>query len=87
MKMNIAKIGIPVLLSRISSCFVPVFVGWDLTRRCNLNCLYCRVPEEPVGEELSTAEVCQGIENLSQAGTVRIHFGGGAVPLREKKEV
>jgi MoaA/NifB/PqqE/SkfB family radical SAM enzyme len=62
---------------------IPLFVGWDLTYRCNLNCKYCKISQIDPLIEISTKEVCKAIEQLWSLGTRRIHFGGGEVLLRD----
>lgn len=45
---------------RFLSMRSPVFVGWDLTYRCNYNCLYCKVPGMSIDNELTSKEVLSG---------------------------
>ncbi|MCP4649212.1 MAG: radical SAM protein [PVC group bacterium] len=73
----------PFLKAKFTSCQIPLFVGWDLTYRCNSNCIYCQIPGMDTTNELTTQEVIKGIEQLYQLGTKRIHFGGGEVLLRD----
>ncbi len=70
--------------AKFTGCKIPLFVGWDLTDKCNFNCRYCRVPlGGNTNRELNTEDVLSGISQLADLGTVRIHFGGGEALLRE----
>lgn len=76
------KLGIAFAFAKLFKRKSPLFLGWDLTYRCNFECKYCKIPRIEEVDELSTEQVCSGIEQLHQLGTKRIHFGGGEVLLR-----
>ncbi|MBU1087811.1 MAG: radical SAM protein [Candidatus Omnitrophica bacterium] len=82
--MNKLKTGLRFIKAKLTGKRIPLFVGWDLTSRCNFNCAYCGVPQHSNAvQELNTADVLDGINQLAELGTMRIHFGGGEVLLRE----
>jgi len=60
---------------------VPLFVGWNVTFRCNLRCRYCGACDAR-REELDTAGVLRGLDELWTLGTRWITFGGGEPLLR-----
>jgi AdoMet-dependent heme synthase len=60
-------------------------VAWEVTRRCNLNCVHCRAAAEkgPYPGELSTSR-CMGIlEEISRIGKPIVILTGGEPLLRE----
>ncbi|OQA45905.1 MAG: Antilisterial bacteriocin subtilosin biosynthesis protein AlbA [Chloroflexi bacterium ADurb.Bin325] len=69
------------LLSRLGKEHVPFTVLWELTHICNLNCIMCyNVPlKQP---ELSTAECYDILEQLAEAGTLRLILTGGEILSR-----
>lgn len=60
----------------------PLIVSWVLTYKCNRSCIYCDSWRIKPGE-LSTKEVISIIDEMSQAGTQRLHFSGGEPLLRD----
>jgi len=62
----------------------PLFAWFSLTEECNLHCRYCFADSSrPLKDELSTREVLAIIDNIVEAGTRAIVFGGGEPTLRE----
>jgi MoaA/NifB/PqqE/SkfB family radical SAM enzyme len=61
---------------------IPYFAAWNLTFRCNLNCMYCGVNDVRI-PEWSTRQILQGLDQLWELGTRWITFGGGEPLLRE----
>ena len=62
----------------------PVMIGWSLTNRCNLQCLYCSQNSgEPDDDELSLEEIKKVIDQLSINKISVIGFTGGEPFLRE----
>lgn len=61
--------------------YIPLFVSWNITFRCNLRCLYCASCDAPK-EELPTDEVIHGLDALWRVGTRWITFGGGEPLVR-----
>jgi len=60
---------------------VPLFVLWNVTFRCNLRCRYCGACDVRQ-EELDTAGVLRGLDDLWALGARWITFGGGEPLLR-----
>ncbi len=60
-------------------------VAWEVTRRCNLNCIHCRAGSErgPYPEELDTAKCFEILEQISSAGKPIVILTGGEPLLRE----
>jgi mycofactocin biosynthetic radical S-adenosylmethionine protein MftC len=63
----------------------PVNVTWEITDRCNLQCLHCLSADmmERNDEELSFGECCRVIDELDRMEVFQINFGGGEPFLRE----
>jgi MoaA/NifB/PqqE/SkfB family radical SAM enzyme len=61
---------------------VPFCVGWCITHRCNLECVYCHSRRAPA-PELTTEQISQSMISLYEAGTRIIRFTGGEPLLRE----
>ncbi len=59
---------------------IPIYAVFDITNRCNLNCLHCYSSEQQ--EELTTTDVYHVLDKLSTAGVGIIDFGGGEPLLR-----
>lgn len=61
----------------------PVIV-WNITRRCNLNCIHCYSDSHniPYSEELSTCEAKKTIDNLAAFKVPAVLFSGGEPLLR-----
>ena len=62
----------------------PLSVCWQVTRKCNLNCLYC-LSSSGIKEEygLSTEKAIELIDSLGKIGVNRLDFTGGE-PLMRK---
>lgn len=60
----------------------PLVVGWAITDQCNRKCAYCAVWKRP-HRDLETSEVLRVVDQLAQAGTLRVSFTGGEPLLRE----
>lgn len=58
----------------------PLNVGFQITRRCNLKCIYCSEP--PNLPELEFSEIVKGLENLRNASVLKINLTGGEALLR-----
>ena len=69
------------LLQRLRSEHVPYTVLWELTHRCNLQCVMCYNVPRPQ-PELSTAECLDTLEQLAAAGTLRLTLSGGEILTR-----
>ena len=56
----------------------PESVTFELTYGCNLRCVHCYNPTHRVlPRELSTAEVCSILDQLTGMGVIELHFSGG----------
>lgn len=57
----------------------------EITRRCNLNCAYCVIPEDKRRreDELSIEQWKRGIDNLEKIGIRLINFMGGEPCVKE----
>lgn len=62
----------------------PISGLFELTYRCNLNCVYCYCKgSENEGQELSTAEVKTILKDLQREGCLQLAFTGGEPFLRK----
>lgn len=69
------------LLARLRDEHIPFTVLWELTHRCNLDCVMCynRAQPEP---ELTTAQGLDVLAQLAEAGTLRLTLTGGEILAR-----
>ena len=69
------------LLMRFKQDALPITVLWELTHKCNLDCIMCyNVPlAQP---ELSTAECFDVLDQLAEAGTLYLSLTGGEILSR-----
>jgi heme b synthase len=60
-------------------------IAWEVTRRCNLNCIHCRAAarREPYPGELSRAEALGLIDEMASLGNPLVILTGGEPLLRE----
>lgn len=61
----------------------PLYVIWDCTRRCNLNCLHCGAVKEKYSWELSTEQIKSYLDQFA-AFKVRMFAVTGGEPLMRK---
>jgi Fe-coproporphyrin III synthase len=75
---------LPSHLLQFSQDKKPVVV-WNITRACNLKCVHCyaHATDESSGQELTTAEGLQLIDDLSAFGVPVILFSGGEPLVRK----
>lgn len=66
-------------LLRLSS---PEFVDWEITSRCNMNCIHCNVKGYDKPEELTTEQMMSIIDMLYEAKVFEVSVGGGEPLLR-----
>ncbi len=62
--------------------FIPLFVLFELTHRCNLRCHHCYVAGER-GKELSLEEIDRILDELAAEGALNLVLTGGEIFLRE----
>ena len=61
----------------------PLFVQFDCTNKCNLNCRHCVTNSgQPVEGEITTSEALKLIERLGTLGVFQIGFSGGEPLMR-----
>ena len=63
---------------------IPYNVIFEVTRRCNLDCIMCYVVDhnQPHPDELSTEEIKDLLDQLADAGTLKLTFSGGEPFMR-----
>jgi radical SAM protein with 4Fe4S-binding SPASM domain len=75
---------------------IPIAAHFDLTYRCNLNCIHCYLPEkdrypslnyveelkEQNRAELTTGEVYGVLDQLAECGTLFLNLSGGEIFVR-----
>jgi MoaA/NifB/PqqE/SkfB family radical SAM enzyme len=71
------------LLGRLAQKQVPILVQWELTTRCNLDCLHCCIKNEKLNNELSLNEIKDILRQLKQENCMIQRFSGGEVFLRK----
>lgn len=74
----VGKLGLRRLRGRKS----PFQVTFSLTNRCNFRCVYCEIPLQR-RDEMTTAELCDAIDQLREAGMGRASLIGGEPLLRQ----
>ncbi|NLN92884.1 MAG: radical SAM protein [Candidatus Hydrogenedens sp.] len=79
--LHAGKTGFQLLRGMMGLGRVPLFLSWNLTFRCNLRCTYCGASEAP-RQELTTEEICAGLEEVYKLGSRWVTFGGGEPLLR-----
>jgi heme b synthase len=64
---------------------VPRLVAWEVTRRCNLNCVHCRAAAErgPYPGELGTAKGLEILNQIAEVGRPIVILTGGEPLLRQ----
>ncbi|OPY80208.1 MAG: Cyclic pyranopterin monophosphate synthase 1 [Syntrophorhabdus sp. PtaU1.Bin153] len=82
---HLAKIGITSFLPYfgLSPVTGPLYVGWDLSYRCNCRCSFCDRWKQSPFNELSTEEIIKVSGQLKNAGAHHICIAGGE-PLMNK---
>lgn len=67
-----------------NSDFLPKWIAWESTRRCNLRCIHCRSSSSPLSPEggFSTAEACGLLGHIREVYPAVIVLSGGEPLLR-----
>jgi MoaA/NifB/PqqE/SkfB family radical SAM enzyme len=81
----IAKAASQYLKAKITGKRIPLYVGFFITQRCNLSCIYC-FPDSPHRKnerEFSTKEIFKLIDELYSLGTRYITILGGEPLIRK----
>ncbi|NIQ40423.1 MAG: radical SAM protein [Proteobacteria bacterium] len=57
----------------------PVILVWEITRSCNLQCIYCHVDanQNPLDDELTRGEKIRLVRQVAEAGTNALMIAGG----------
>jgi radical SAM protein with 4Fe4S-binding SPASM domain len=57
----------------------PVILVWEITRSCNLNCVYCHVDagQKPMKQELNRSEKLELVQQVAEVGTNALMIAGG----------
>ena len=62
----------------------PVNITWEITRRCNLNCVHCLSgSSNESSDELNLPECKNIVDQLAASGVFEINFGGGEPLLKD----
>ena len=70
-------------MKRMAAQEVPLRLRFELTRRCNLRCIHCKVHlNNAPANELSPREISGLLDQLREAGTMEISITGGEVFAR-----
>jgi len=83
---KIASSGALLLKAKFFRRRIPLFVGWELTNRCNLRCRYCDAWKEE-SPELPTNTILSVVDELKSLGVKFISFTGGEPLLRQDLSV
>jgi len=81
-KSNIVKQGGTLLYSYLFNKRVPINVILSVTNKCNSDCKYCKIADRQT-KELTTQEIFNLIDQISEAGARRIGLWGGEPLLRD----
>jgi len=71
------------ILEKTFEQHIPLTAHWELTYRCNLSCVHCYTTNRGGIRELTTQQVCNGLEQLADAGSLFLAFTGGEVFCRD----
>lgn len=61
---------------------IPFYIFFELTKRCNLNCIHCYIVREK-RQELSAGKIKEILDQLKEANSLIINFSGGEVFTRK----
>lgn len=67
----------------------PMFVAWDITYKCNLNCFFCdrqTIYRDKLNKDLTLTEAKMVIDNLADADVMTVGITGGEALLRNDLE-
>lgn len=68
----------------MNSLFSPIYIGIDLTERCNLRCIHCRLStSKQKKEELPLKDIKKLIDEFSSLKVIQIIFSGGEPFIRK----
>ncbi|MBL7197160.1 MAG: radical SAM protein [Candidatus Omnitrophica bacterium] len=81
--LTIIKSGFRICSSRYLNIRYPVFLVFELTYRCDLQCLYCNRKDGGGFKEADTETICRIIAEGKKLGLLRAYFTGGSIFLRK----
>jgi len=58
-------------------------VAWEVTKKCNLNCIHCRAGSGPYPEELNTDQCLEILREIREVGKPIVILTGGEPLLRD----
>jgi len=67
----------------------PIFVAWDITYKCNLNCFFCdrqTLYRDKVNKDLGLSKAEMVVDNLADADVMTLGITGGEPLLRNDLE-
>ncbi len=70
------------LHTRIIAQRIPIAGSLELTFRCNMRCVHCYVAHSPQGQELSFAEMCRILDQVTDEGCLWLLLTGGDPLMR-----
>ncbi|MGV8141294.1 MAG: radical SAM protein [Candidatus Woesearchaeota archaeon] len=59
----------------------PLNIAFQVTRRCNLKCIYCSEP--PIGKDMPISDIEYILDNMKDARIPRVNITGGEVLMRK----
>jgi MoaA/NifB/PqqE/SkfB family radical SAM enzyme len=74
------RVGKALLLQKFFGVSTPLSVTFLTTHICNFDCDTCDIKKFP-GKDIETARFLEMIDQVAQAGAIRISFTGGGEPL------
>lgn len=77
----VVKSGLRFGAARLTGRRLPFSITFILTHRCNFQCDYCDIPAA-AGVEMTEAQFCAALDELSAAGMARASFSGGEALIR-----
>jgi len=70
------------LTDKTDSCHKPLIGQWELTYKCNLNCIHCFNDKDRYKDELSFNEITGLIDQMYKEGCIHLVFTGGEPLMR-----
>lgn len=70
------------ILYKLGNFPAPKYVVWDISRNCNLNCLHCGAKKKKYSKELTTPEIKNIVDQLSENQVEYFTVTGGEPLLR-----
>jgi len=64
--------------------FIPKWIAWEVTQRCNLRCIHCRAASEDTSAEgdFTTEEACRLLDDIAELSKPVVVLSGGEPLLR-----